>query len=660
MSETKEVPINFIGENITSRLLISTIKLFNGVPTSTKKKSKLTPAITSLSINHGFVFSPQVIANYEDEEMESLVGIISDHIGLTPDQMNSSFHKSWGKVRDAPMEQLVFEQLTHYMTTYGYQRLGVYDQNTVFIPAEKLDVPSLNDGVRLTVIHGFTKAQLKEKLLNLVNSGIALDDMEEIAVIAKHCELNDEEVLSLRNKELRVRLYKQLNLIPEEPLEFLRMAIFETTGQTLLITNNKMIKAIKESNNDYMRDLFDQYDDNFGYSRLAEIFLRFKRIFLAFKSFEDMPQIINRISSLSPKNHKRMKYSMLNNITAMISREDPIYKSKLDEELKNVNIFRKIRLAQSLKYRVTGNQNIMYKVRNGKSFATTMNFKHPKTAKKVYDMILDSIARDMNHLKGKKVYIPSNLIYALPATAKQFVGNIPSGSFVKCGSDMIFGIYWENVESPAVHGSYTDNNGKRVIDLDLHVSAQNAGNIGWDSQYRSANDSILFTGDITDAPFGATELYYVDKKYEDIALITLNYYNYDENVTVPFKIMIADEHPNAFGKNYTIDPNNMKCIIPTEISEKQKVLGLGMVKDGECRFYFNESGIGNTITTRGEQYMRIARNYLASFSTNQIEFNEILERVGAKIVDSPQGKGVIDLSPENLQKDTFINLLVKQ
>lgn len=644
MSETKEVPINSIYETFTSRLFISTLKLFNGFPTKTQKKTKLTTEITSITINHGFVFTPQMFGNFSKEKLESLITLISNEIELTPEQMNSTFHKSWGKVRDAPIEQLVFEQLTHYMTTYGYEQLGIYSDSTVFIPSEKLDVPSLKDGVRLTVINGYTKKQLKEKLLKLLNSGIALDTLDEIVEVAKYVELSDDEVLSLNNKEARVRLYKELKLIPEDPIELLRLALFEATDETLLITNMKTITAIKESTVD-MTDLFDQYDEYFGYVRLAEIFQRFKRLFLAFKGKGEMSNIINLIGTLSKKHHIPMTPSYLNNITSMLSGGTAVYKSTLEKELSKVNIFRKIRLAQSLSYRMSGNKSIMYKIRNGKAFSTTFDFKNTEDARKVLSIILDSIAGDMKHLKGKEFYIPDNLTYSLPATAKQFTGNIPSGSFITIPQDMIFGVWWKNVD------------GHR-IDLDLHMMALNAGHIGWNAGYRSGNRSILFTGDITSAPRGASELFYINKDYEDTVLLTLNYFNYRENIPVPFKIVIGEEHPNSFGSNYTIDPNNVRCVVPSVIDVKQKVIGLATVKNGECRFYFSETALGDSIAVRGGEYVDLARDYLANFATNQISLNDMLERVGAKIVNTPTAKSV-DLSTENLQKDTFINLLVK-
>lgn len=649
MSEANEVPINSMYGNLTSSLFMSTLRLFNGVPVKTQKTKIPSQKLVADTIDYGFIFSPQLVGNYQEKELRGMIVDIATEVGLTPTQMNKSFHKSWKKVRDAPYGQLLAEQIYHYMTTYGFEAMGTYSENTVFIPNERLDIPEVTDGVKLSVIKGYTMKQLREKLLKLLNSGMAMDNIGDIIAIALEVKLTTDEVINLKNKEVRVRLYNHLDLIPEDPVELLRLAVFEATEKTLLITNVATVKAIQEEGvkgNKEAKKLFEQYDEHFGYKRLAEIFLRFKRVFLAFKVHDGMSAPINKIGHLSDKYHKRMPQSMLNNITAMLKKGDPIYESVLNDKLKHVNIWRKIRLAQSLKYRMTGNKSIMYKIRNGKAFATTMDFTKTKDAESVYDIILASIAKDLKHLKGKEIYIPENMTYALPATAKQFTGNIPSGSYITVGKDMIFGVYWEN-------------QGRNRIDLDLHGLALNAGHIGWNAQYRSGNGSVLFTGDITDAPSGATELYYINKDYDDVILLTLNYYNFDKDIPVPFKIIVGEEHPNSFGSNYTINPNNVKSIVPSVIDVQQKVIGLGTVKDGECRFYFNETALGNSIAVRGGDYVNIARDYLAKFATTQITLNEVLKIVGAKIVTKQTTKS-IDLSPENLEKDTFINLLIKQ
>ena len=641
MNEVKGVP-NFSLVELTPHLFTSTLRLFNAVPIKTKKTKVVPKEIIALTLNHGFILSPEVYANFSVPELESIIELASNEIGLTPEQMNSSFHKSWKKVRDAPIFQLVLEQLCHYITTYGYERLGIYDKNSVYIPNEALEIPGLKSDLRLAVINGYTKKQLKDKLLTILDSGIALKSLTEVVNVSEFCELKQPEIEGIKNKEVRIRLYDKLNIAPTNPTEFLRLLIFKTTGDSLLIVNKKTIDAIKESD-ELVKHLFAQYDNAVGYRRLAEIFLRFKPLFLAFRDHENMSPIINKISHLSHIYHKPMPQDMLNNITGLLKNHAVINTTHLKRELKDANIFRKIRLAYALNFRTTDSTGILYKVRNGKSFVKELDFDNIDGARRIYDIVMKSITTDLKHLKGQKFYIPENVKYALPATEKQFTGQFPSGSSIRVPKNMVFGVHWDNVK------------GNR-IDLDLSIISLQHGKIGWDASYRSSDSNILFSGDVTDASRGASELFYVARNTEDTLLLNINYFNYNESVPVPFKILVAEERPRNFGNNYTVDPNNVRCVSKTVIAEKQKVLGLIKVREDDCEFYFSETALGNSITSRDDDRNELASNYLENYTTNMPTLNDVLVKAGAKLVDELD-EDVTDLSPEVIEKDTFISLL---
>ena len=150
MNVATEVPINDgLSTNFTSSLFMSTLRLFKALPVKNQKKKNPSQKIVELTINNGFIFSPNVVANFSEVELRATVDIVADEFGITPEQMNSTFHKSWGKVRDAPYMQLLGEQIFHYMTTYGYKAMDVYDENTIFIPNERLDIPEVKGGVKL-------------------------------------------------------------------------------------------------------------------------------------------------------------------------------------------------------------------------------------------------------------------------------------------------------------------------------------------------------------------------------------------------------------------------------------------------------------------------------------------------------------------------------
>ena len=632
----------------------STLRLFKALPVATKGKLFPTRELLEDTIKRGYVFSPEVLANYHPNELAGLKLQVETIYGISGEKANATFHKSWTKVKNASIEQLVIEQIIHYFTTYGAESVGLYDKDFVYIPNEQLDVPGVDlDEIKLVVIRGYDEQELKEKILKLLASGIALkgDTIKDIADVAFFVNLDGDDISTIKNKEVRTILYDHLGLFPNVPTEFLRHIVYVATGKTLLIKSKQVIEEIKEKADVRILKYFKGYEREQGLEKLAEIFYRFKPIWLAFRTNRELKAIINRIRKLAYTYHKPMPEDYLNTVTAKIKQNKVIYSGRLERELSKVNVFRKIRLAYALKYRTKETDSILYRIRNGKSYATNFCFYNKPEAKVVLDFVLDSIVKDVSkNVKGKYIYIPDYINYSLPATEKQFVGNMPSGTYVSIPEDMIVGIHWANTK-------------KYRIDLDLSLLSV-SGKFGWDGAYRSRDGEILFSGDITDAPNGATELFYVKKRNESNHLMCINYYNYDEDTKVPFKIIVASEKPSDFGENYMVNQNNILANIQSGISTKQKVSGLLSVTPTGTKFYFIETALGNLISSRNNEYTKIARKYLINYNQNSIELKDILIKAGADVVSEStihrdKSDCDIDLSPESIEKDTILNLLIK-
>jgi len=656
----------------------SIIRLFKALPITSKRK-KVDKDLLKRTIRRGYIFSSEVVYNYSN--YGELIQWVEGVYGITAEELNNSFHKSWAKIKEADVEQLVVEQLAHYLTTYGQEQpkeyliekeeqwgvdhlaekiieLGdfksdkIQDENYVYIPKEKLEIPDVDmDNIRLVVIKGYTKEELKEKLMNILRSGIALgeDTIEDVLDVAKFLELDKDDIESVKNKEVKSALYGYLDLVPENPTEFLRYVVYEATKKTLLIKSPVLIEEIKKTENETIDKLFSKYMTEHGLKRLAEIFYRFKPIFLAFKTNEELKPMINKIRKLAVKYHKPLPEDYLNTITAKLKQNKRIDKDKLEAELEKVNIFRKIRLAYALKFRTKDVDSILYRIRNSKGYATDFSFERKSSAKRVLDVVLESIVKDVKkNVAHKRIYIPDYIHYTLPATEKQFTGNFPSGTYVTIPKDIIFGINWKNV-------------GNHVIDLDLSVLSPSEGKIGWDSDYRSATGSVLFSGDITDArgQNGATELFYVKRQKKEALILYVNYYNFKEDIEVPFKILVAQEQVSNWKENYMIDPNNLVAVSNSKINQKEKVLGLLVTTLDECRFYFTEAYVGCSITSSDSEVADHSRKYLFGFYENAIGLRDILMKAGAKMVDR-EDESDINLSPEELEKDSILNLLLKK
>jgi hypothetical protein len=262
--------------------------------------------------------------------------------------------------------------------------------------------------------------------------------------------------------------------------------------------------------------------------------------------------------------------------------------------------------------------------------------------------IVDDISKRVGY---KKIYLPKNIEYALPATEKQFTGNLPSGTYVAVDQDMVFGIHWFNHKTK----KYPEEG---RVDLDLSLIDADGEKYGWDGAYRSASRRILFSGDVTDAPRpkGASELFYLQPGFlESPAILMVNYYNYEPE-EVPFEIVVAQAAPGRFGENYTIDPNDIVCSVGSKIDSKQKILGIVAPGVGGSRFYFSETNIGKSISSSRSAGAIDARQYLVDFYTNTLGLNKLLRLSDAVIVET-EDECDINLSLEKIEKDTILNLL---
>lgn len=634
----------------------STIRLFKALPVESKQGrikalvhrsyDRKSENVLKETISKGFLFTLEILYNYPDTT--HIMNLVNKAYGRSPEQLNQTFHKSWAKIRDASIEQLVIEQIIHYITTYGFEALDIYNKDSIYIPNEQLDAPELQEDIRLVIIKGYTKKELKDKLLDLLGSGIALheDTIGDVLDVASFVGLSAEDIDLVRNKEVKATLYDSLGIVPRNPTEFLRYVIYKATNKTLLIKNAASVSAIKGRNNLDIARCFDLYEKEFGLAQLAEVFYRFKPLFLAFRTNTKLKKTINRIRRLAEHNHKPMPEDLLNTVTAQLRHDQSVLNDRFYHALESASVFRKIRLAYALKFRTTADaDSILYRIRNGKSYATTFSFTNQTGAQAAYDAVMQSLIDDIaKKVRGKKIFIPAGIKYGLPATEKQFTGDLPSGTYVGMTEDMVVGIHWENVS------------GNR-IDLDLSLISPEVGKIGWDGNYRGGNKNILFSGDMTDAPkpYGASELFYISQQVRGAFILFVNYYNFNPDIEVPCKILIAHEKPIDPATHYTVDPNNIVALSSTTIKVKQKNLGIIVADKRGCKFYFAESDIGGSRSASSGDYTEQARKYLLNFYTNSIVLNDVLVAAGADLVASAT-ESDIDLSPESIDKNSILEL----
>ncbi|MEL6972607.1 MAG: hypothetical protein AAFO02_20750, partial [Bacteroidota bacterium] len=408
-------------------------------------------------------------------------------------------------------------------------------------------------------------------------------------------------------------------VLPQDTMAFFRYVIYRATGDALLIKSDEVIDAIKASNYNPAVQF-----ETFGLERLAEIFNRFKPLFLAFKP--RCAKTINRISKLSKTYHKPLVVNPLNVVTSVALTE-------ADQHwLDNATPFALFRALSACHTRMCGQYAFAYRIRNGKSFVKT---------KKVSGAVWPNYDFLFAYLKGrfdlsdKKFFLPADVDFALPTSEKMFVGNIPTGSKFY-GKAMAVGVYWEND-----WGAH-----------DLDLSGLNiAGKIGWDASYKQGHGHLMYSGDYTDAPKGAVEYLYAQHGLSEPTLVKNNVFSGSANCE--YKIIVGKGDNVDY--DYMMNPNNLFVETKCQSVQRQTILGM-LMPDGERQcFVILNFGAGQSRVSGNSAVSLTATKALYQQWSNPITFREMIQELGGEIVDQADAADY-DFSLAKLQKDSFIKV----
>lgn len=596
---------NRIAETYTQTEL--TLKLFNCVVKTDKTKD-----FGTFDFTYGFFVMPDAMYAYNE-----ISKYFVSH-KLNGNDLNKTFHKSWEKIQKSSRLELLIEQITHYMSTYGTNFEG-----EVYIPDEVLDIPDVILPVK--IIHSFTEKEIIDKCLNML-SGVALEQNTIVEVLTLLDMLNfDFKSYKVKNKEASVILADQFGVFPEDPVDVLRYCVYKSTGDSLLIKNKKMIEDICNSSFSPIK-IFKSV----GLEKMATIFNRFKPIFLAYKGFG--PRTINKISKLSKTYHKPLVENPLNYVTSRLIQDSDLH------WLENATPFALMRALNSCVLLMQGKTNHTYHIRNGKSFTQTKEIRPFVKTSTLFNNI--SIIKDFLVKKfgnNKKVYIPNHIKYGLPVSQKKFIGNYPDGTKI-INDRVIAGVYWK------------DSWGAR--DLDLSGVTQSGIKVGWNGDYRS--NSLLYSGDVTSAPRGAVEYLYTEQGDVQVepTLVFLNVFSGQDKTK--FKIIIGKGHKNL-SRDYMMNPENLIFECEVETVQNQNYIGLIYKEDSSNNFVYTlfNKGSGSVRVSRSNKYSNIATNALIEEYKYGLTFNDILVTLGYEIVEN-EAECDINLSPTSVSKETFL------
>lgn len=534
---------------------------------------------------------------------------------------NSTFYKNWNDIVSKNRLELFLDQIKHYASTYGTGFTG-----DVYLPEGSLEIPNITE---FKVITPITKEEVISRCENMLFSGIALKEETMKNVLDILNWLNHKiDVDKVKNKEAKMILCKNYNLLPSDATELVRYLVYLHTNSTLLIKSPDVIKTISAN-----RINITKIVNQFGEEKLASVFFRFKPIFLAFKKYHANAKLINKLRRLANKFHKPMAEGFFE---TLLSNKENVY--QLENRLKTINNFKKISLLQTINVRLKELGDKVYLVRNQKIFIKPdQNYKYTDTdyLKVVYSIIYEDLVNSLRE-KACKIRLPQGVNLTLPTSEKSFIGNYPIGSsFDFSDSDNIIGINWREEDGAS--------------DLDLSLTQIDGKKYGWNAAYTNENNSIIYSGDMTSANPESTELFYAKNGVKPCIVKVNLFRGYDKS---KFKFFIAKEKitGNNF-RNHMVNPNNILITVDCEMDSKEKTLGVvGDNKFILAQFRSGKGAVsGDSVTNRYTEY---AMNTLDTY----VDMRKVLTDAGFTFVEK-ESEAEIDLT--KLSKDSLIDLFDK-
>ena len=590
----------------------------------------------TVALKYGLVFVDDN-GNVLRKLSKPFVEAVIQKLGLNNEIWSNTFHKSWNKVENAPIEQLVFEQLVHYFSTYGMEFLGL--EAMPLIPCETVisnkDVlPSIKAFTVIRVVDYNTAIAVVKNLLKTVKAPHKNDIVAYIDLM-EYTDLKVDEIVSF---ELKIARCKQLNTVPVNGQDFIRYAIYEMTGSTLVIKNEKVITKIKDyclryPNKAY--NLLSKCDE----IELAKVFYRFKPLILAFKESDRCKPIVNKIRRLATTHHEPLSDVNIANLANLVieNRLNDVY--KLLKKADNRTLVKLINFAVS-----TNSDVKIYNIRNGKTFVTERESDNRSATIILTTCLGELMNKNANKLVGKTFLIPDYVEYPVPISEKQMIGNLPYGPVINGtkGDTITPAIWWANV------------NGR--VDIDLHLISANE-HFGWNAGYRSDNRKILYSGDMTSADPYATEAFRIEVDEDETYMLNTSLY-YGENDT-PFKFMLTDVDISNKGKA----PVNVEDALFAPIEMKfngSDQLNIGFIKGNS--FCFCGSELGKSITP-DEKLNAKALEATVGRCLNMYKLRDFIKLCGGNVISSvdsltdEEKANVISLEPNALTATTLFDII---
>lgn len=509
-----------------------TIELFNAVVTD----KKLTKPNLDYAKN-GFVLD-FVPTKEQLDALKSMFAPLNFITLFTPEERNNS-----------SLDQLLSKQILHYIEIYGLNSPGIF--NLEF---------SSGEIASLTYVKGISREELSDSVLKLMSSNAPIKDVSSLKNIIEHFDISFD-VNDIKNNELRVSLFDMDKHLFTNGDDAVRWMCYISTENSMLIKSSSVVNAVKEKFSKFKngkRNFFINHT-----TVLSNVFNRHKRIILAAKNNKNNSEI-NIISRLSKNLHIPIKES-INKTFINKALNDKVDMKVLD----SISIRDKFKFLNLLEYKKKKSDVDVFVIRNGKMHVShDRKVYNKKKIKSVISEVLKSIKKDLTHLSKSKILIDKNVDYGLPISRKQTMGRLPYGTAISCDGDTLSsGMYWENSWG--------------ACDLDLSTINLGGHRVGWGSTSGYTDQSVIYSGDLVNAPNGAMEFMTSNKSYDVPYGLFVNVFSGAS--VCEMEIVVGGKSDN---KKWIDEP-----IIREKITLNNRGTLLGLVRKG--KFIVYSGGISN-------------------------------------------------------------------
>ena len=595
------------------------LKLFKSVVVKHKARTTEKEYDESDLIKQGILIDPIIFDNLSSAEAEKITDDAISLFGVNSTKLNSTFWKKFSDVASMSELELRIHQLLHYMSTYGRGVVG--NESTTGLQAYEPDfLKDTNIDVQheLVYISAITNDELKEKIKNMLTSGIALKQETNAALlrIIKIQNIKVDFIDEIRNREFMCQLCKELGLVPSIFDEFLRYLNYLITNSTMLIVKDERSYyniALELRNNSFRRatvgNAIKFYAHKYGIEAIAAGYRRYFKFFSVIHKFmaKDTRTIINRANKLSKKKKNRIPRgeSVLDHL------ENTNFSlNAIKNAVAKATTFKIVKALNSLKV----DQPKLYRIRNGKTWLAMGNKIRVDDIKNI---LLDEIKSRLDW-SDKVFYIPEGVDYAIPTSEKTFVGYMPYlSTFEFKGEDAIVGVAWE-----------------KECDLDLHTRLLNGISIGYESEHKS--NGVLFSGDMTHTnEYGyAAEFDHISHKdFDEPAIIDINDFRDGEDAKID--VFVGPDSVSTNKNQSIVNQLTAKSVLfKDKMDTYDKTLMVVLPTQDGFKAIFTGFNFTNVRTPTNSDLSKTLTQVLIDQAENALSFKDLAIELGAKVVTS--------------------------